>query len=139
MTAPTGVITVVQNIAVDLIFGAVIRHNTDGDKAKMAGRAQEVEAIATGVQQMFVGTDIAGGLNTVTAALNTSHLTPDESAALQNLLNFVGLQGKAIAEVASDSALWQLAASRISSITTEIQKLCNSFIPAAPVTPVVTA
>lgn len=122
--------TAVQNIAVDLIFGAVISAGTSGDKAKQAARAAELASIVGGLQKIVDG-DVPGGLASLQTALVTTALAPAEAMAVQNFVSFAATQASALEAVAGGTLLGQLNTAVADNVAKEILSVCAKYATAA--------
>lgn len=99
----TNVAQLLEAPLIDLLTGAIIQMGTNGDAAKLVGRANELISINSAMTKINNGDQ--SGITDLQAALNTTSLSPGEGLALQSLLATIAKQVAAIQAVVGSTLL----------------------------------
>lgn len=115
---------------VDFITGKIIEAGTNGDAAKQAARATELQAINNALVKINNGD--TSGLTDLTAAINTSALSPGEALALQSFLASAGKQLALIQSVAGTTLIGQTATAIATGLLSAANNVAAAYIAKAP-------
>lgn len=111
---------------VDFIVGKVIEASTNGDPAKILGRAQDVLAINNALIMIDQGN--TAGTAALAASFNTTALSPGEGLALQSLMAIIGNQVALLNAVAGSTLLGGATGAIVVSILTAGSATAQAYI-----------